>query len=1089
MPISLGVAILRHQVLDIGLVIRRSLVYGSLAVFVLVAYVAVLSLVSSVLQQQAGLAASLAATGVVAVLVQPVRDVIQRAVNRVLYGQRDDPYTAIRRLSHQLSFTPGTGDVLQAVAEAVARAMRVRHARVELARGAAFVVAGAFGTPTEESVDVDLTYQGQRVGRLVLSGRGGGEGLSAADRRLMADLARQAATAAHAVLLIEDLQRARSRLIAAREEERRVLRRRLHDEVGPALAAIGLKLEAAALLLETRPEAATRHLGQLEAESRAIVTEVRRLVEQLRGRKTAGLEPRPRRVAEPTREPNHRASRLAAPAPDAVASHPWTGRARMSAGLGIALLVLAAAQASLRWGQVGDGWRFTADSTGWGAVWQFIYSEPSTAAASSGFRAGDRLLAIDGRPIEVYFEAVSRQRSLRPERWSAGQTVIETVERAGQSVDVKVALAAPTSGDIARRLGGAALANVGFILLLVLAGFVISKRPNDLPAQLLWILSTAIGASLVAETVSGSGTTPSDLFDPLALWSFAALNGLVWVIVVAPVIGHLSLGFPVRASILREHRRLLLGVLYSGGMVITVAVFALSPNLAAAWRAYAVTSSVWMLLVLTLAIGRLAWLAIRERDPDARSKVRWVAFGFALNLGLAIPLGLLWFLGALPAEVGTDITRITIVAIPITFAIAIVRHRLFDIDLVWNRALVYAALTAVIAALYVATVAVVGLVLARSFAVSLLATGIVAVLIQPIRERIQRAVNRLIYGERDEPYEVASRLGRRLEAALRPQAVLPAVAETVAQALHLPYVAIELEMGNGSVEVAATVGVAGSEVLRLPLVSQRVTVGHLLLGQRPGAPLGRADRELLGELAQQTGRVVQIVQLRAALAESRLRIANARDEERHRIRRDLHDDLGPSLAALAVTLGAARAIAPRDPIRARELLQGLQTSVQRSVSEIRRIVYDLRPPALDELGLVGAIRQQMARLEAGPGSAGIAPPRFTIDVAGPLPRLGAAVEVAAYRIVVEAMTNAVRHAAATRCEVRLAVAPPLTLGIEVADNGRGLGDDPRAGIGLESMRERAAELGGAWRIESTDVGVRVIALLPLSTTAPRVAAA
>jgi two-component system NarL family sensor kinase len=97
--------------------------------------------------------------------------------------------------------------------------------------------------------------------------------------------------------------------------------------------------------------------------------------------------------------------------------------------------------------------------------------------------------------------------------------------------------------------------------------------------------------------------------------------------------------------------------------------------------------------------------------------------------------------------------------------------------------------------------------------------------------------------------------------------------------------------------------------------------------------------------------------------------------------------------------------------------------------------------------------------------------------------------VAAYRIVVEAMTNAVRHAAATRCEVRLAVASPLTLGIEVADNGRGMGDDPRAGIGLESMRERAAELGGAWRIESTEGGVRVIASLPLSTTAPLVAAA
>ncbi len=363
-------------------------------------------------------------------------------------------------------------------------------------------------------------------------------------------------------------------------------------------------------------------------------------------------------------------------------------------------------------------------------------------------------------------------------------------------------------------------------------------------------------------------------------------------------------------------------------------------------------------------------------------------------------------------------------------------------------------------------------------AVSLLAAGFVAVLFAPLRDRLQRAVNHLMYGERDDPYAVLSRLGQRLEATLEPGAVLPAVAETVAQALRLPYAAIELKE-NGERDGFTVVAAHGSPVgspVRVPLVHQHETVGQLLLAPRAGEEgFSAADRRLLEDLARQAGAAVHAVRLTADLQRARERLVTAREQERRRLRRDLHDGLGPQLSSQTLTIDAVREIMRQDPDAAEALLLDLKAQSRDAVADIRRLVFALRPPALDDLGLVGALRASAAQYVSN----GL---HVSVEVPERLPPLPAAVEVAAYRIAQEALTNVVRHAEASRCVVRLALDEKAgTLQLEVEDDGRGIGEDRGSGVGLHSMRERAAELGGSITVVSAAGGGTIVrARLPLA---------
>jgi len=475
----------------------------------------------------------------------------------------------------------------------------------------------------------------------------------------------------------------------------------------------------------------------------------------------------------------------------------------------------------------------------------------------------------------------------------------------------------------------------------------------------------------------------------------------------------------------------------------------------------------------------------RRSDVIQRQQIKWLVFGFSLTLALVaelLALGMIFpsldqpgTAGLLYEAAGAAIGAVLFLPIPLCVSVALLRYRLWDVDILINRTLVYGALTACVVGIYILVVGYLGALVGTggNLAISLLATGVVALLFQPLRAWLQRGVNRLLYGQRDEPYLVVTRLSQRVESSLAHETILPTIVETVAQALKLPYAAIALREGDEWV-VAATYGTANGDALRLPLIYQAEPIGELILSPRaPGDAWTPADRRLLDEVARQAGMAAHAVQLTGDLQRSRERLVLAREEERRRLRRDLHDGLGPTLGNLTLQLDAVDDLIESDPLAAHELVMKVKRQTQLAIGEIRRLVDDLRPPALDELGLVTALREQAAHYNQ------LGALLVEMDAPDTLPSLPAAVEVAAYRIAVEGLRNSARHAEARRCAIHLRLEDGLI--VEIVDDGKGLSAQAHRGVGIDSMRERAAELSGTCVVETASQGgVRVFARLPLA---------
>jgi signal transduction histidine kinase len=498
-------------------------------------------------------------------------------------------------------------------------------------------------------------------------------------------------------------------------------------------------------------------------------------------------------------------------------------------------------------------------------------------------------------------------------------------------------------------------------------------------------------------------------------------------------------------------------------------------------------SAIWPSLVFAsvIWIGVVAQILRYRRisGPDEKQQTKWVIVGFAVgNFGL---LGIAFLLGSGAIHsaallIGAILLlSLAPIFIPLTIAVALLRYRLWQIDIILNRSMVYIGLSLGIIAIYALTVGSLSLLFQsqNNLLISLLATGLIAVLFQPVRDRLQRSVNRLMFGERDDPYAVLSKLGRQLGETAVPTQTLPAITTTICQTLKLPYAAIEL-VANDQRQPAASSGEPGTAVLQeWPLRYQGEIVGWLQAAPRsPGEPFTAKEQQLLGDIAAQAGAAAYSLRLTNALQKSREKLVLTREEERRRIRRDLHDELGPTLASQTFAIDAILDLLETDPHEATRLLRGLKAQNQETVAEIRRLVYELRPPALDELGLVGALQAHAAQLNKPRG--------LQIQVVAqpdPLPPLSAAVEVAAYRIALEAMTNAARHAQAQSCAVCLQ-AEDTRFTLTIVDDGRGLEPNGRYGVGFHSMRERAEELGGRLSIESGEKGgTRVTAVIPLSS--------
>ena len=524
---------------------------------------------------------------------------------------------------------------------------------------------------------------------------------------------------------------------------------------------------------------------------------------------------------------------------------------------------------------------------------------------------------------------------------------------------------------------------------------------------------------------------------------------LIWAIVVEGVLFELSFAAPGRQT-------------FGSRSVTPYLALPFYHRLGAVWAASNVAWAALFMLVLASLVVRyrrggdverrqLLWLLLAVLVVLAYAGVPWGIFGRGPVLGLlVIPL------------------------IPAAVTVAILRYQLLDIRLVVSRALVYGLLTAAAAGAYVGLVALLdALVRSRvSLDSAVVASVIVAVGFNPARIRLQRLIDRGLYGDRRDPVRAVSLVGERL--AGTGTAGLAGVLEALCDSLRLPFAAVRF----GTAEAAAH-GTAPERLHGISLRYDGARIGELIVGLRSGQRrLSPPDIAVLELLAGPLAVALHATALSAALQQSRVSIVAAREEERRRLRRDLHDGLGPALTGIAFKADAARNALPAGPARASELLGALRADTTAAITDIRRLVNGLRPPALDDLGLIGSLRQQTDRLAQRPDGSSVA---VCLNTPEPLPALPAAVEVAAYRIITEAMTNAARHSGATRIDVLLAVADGDGLRIEVRDDGRVPGPGWQPGFGLTSMRERAAELGGTCQAGPDPAGGgRVIAALPLS---------
>ncbi|TCK22614.1 sensor histidine kinase [Pseudonocardia endophytica] len=631
--------------------------------------------------------------------------------------------------------------------------------------------------------------------------------------------------------------------------------------------------------------------------------------------------------------------------------------------------------------------------------------------------------------------------------------------------------------------GVSAAIAAGWTLSEAIDAFVVTNAAIGLSCGVAGVLiawqrpRNPVGWLLLAAAVSQSGTVagapPLDLAvqhgasEPM-LRTLATLSGYAWPWSIATFLPLALLLFPDGGLTGRFRRSAAaLAVLNGPLFAVHVAGDGVAGDPVQPWLVIpAITTVGTAVEILNLLVYVLAVIGLvvryRRGDEQRRRQLLWLVLALVLVVVVIVPWGLF--------DAGPILQLLAIALVPASIAVAVLRHQLLDIRLVLSRTVLYVVLTALVAATYLGLVTLANRVLAGSLpGNAVLAALVVAIAFHPVRVRLQRLVDRALYGDRSDPVRALSGMGERLRAGDPGDGIGPVLA-AVCDALRLPSAAVVRD----GIERARH-GSPDGAVESVPLVYRGEEVGALVVGVRSGQrALDRTDRAALDVLAAPLAVAVRATELSASLQRSRERIVAAREEERRRLRRDLHDGLGPVLTGISFQADAAGNLLASDPARAAELLTALRAAATEAIQDVRRLVHDLRPPALDELGLVGALRQHADQLGAG------AP---AVDVLAPdeLPPLPAAAEVAAYRIGAEALTNAVRHAGAGHVTLTIAVGDELELDVR-DDGGSEGGWTP--GVGLTSMTERAAELGGSVRLTAGSDGGRVVARLPLGSVVP-----
>jgi len=503
--------------------------------------------------------------------------------------------------------------------------------------------------------------------------------------------------------------------------------------------------------------------------------------------------------------------------------------------------------------------------------------------------------------------------------------------------------------------------------------------------------------------------------------------------------------------------------------VAQIAVFERSPTLPLPdelWSALLAAAPTCMLLglLLALVVAVSRWFGA---DAEERAQLRWLVWSGAVFIGATFTYPFL------PTVAVDLLLGLTIGLVSASVVVAVTRSRLYEVDRLLSWTIVYAILVVGVVLVDVLLVLLVGNVL-DDRAVMLIAVIAVTLAYAPLRGKLLGVARRTVYGKRADPYGLVSALGERLEQAADTSQRVEDLARTIAEAFASPYVRVAIDRrGSGTIE--ASVGTRGTEITRVPIEYDGVQIGRIEMqpGRRP--LVSARDQRLLGDLVRVTAAALRASDLNRELQAGRERLVRAGEESRSRLRRDLHDELGPLLAGVRLRLEAARNAMPRSPERVMAALDAAIEEQGDVIITIRRIVHDLRPPALDDLGLARAVEQLAERVDGG---------GCTVTVTADLPHpLTAAVEVAAFRIAAEGLANARRHSDAAEIEVRL-MSETDRLIVAIDDDGHGIRTSSLPGLGLASMRERAEELGGTFDIDSAPgAGTRITAILPFAPVA------
>ncbi|MER7212752.1 sensor histidine kinase [Streptosporangium sp. NPDC000239] len=487
----------------------------------------------------------------------------------------------------------------------------------------------------------------------------------------------------------------------------------------------------------------------------------------------------------------------------------------------------------------------------------------------------------------------------------------------------------------------------------------------------------------------------------------------------------------------------------------------------------------WTGILATLPLAALSMLLrFRGADPEVRRQIGWPLLAFAGYI-------VFMFVGVAAPEL-TWLSILWAMLIPVALLFSVMRYRLYGIDTIVSRTFVAAGLLAVVGGVYFGVAALSSLLVSGLDQIAGLAAALfTGAFFQPLRRALQRSIDRLLYGPVGDPRVLAERLVQEVRRG-DPAQALASVIGVLREGLAVQGVTVEVTGGEPGQRVgvaSATSGQIGEAPREVPLVWHGERVGRLLVGPPTPRRFPAAhDERVLATLVPYAADVAHALRMSADLQRSRERILSTREEERRRLRRDLHDGLGQTLSGLAMTINMARLSLKTSPDAADGLLRELRSGMDSVTGDIRQLVYGLRPPALDDLGLAAAVRAL-----AGPATP--EGPVTEVSVEGELDDLPAAVEVAVYRIAQEALTNVRRHANATHVRVELR-REPEALRLLIVDDGAGLAPDRRAGVGLTSMRERTAELGGLCFVsggpgEGTTVEVTLpLPAVPFADTRP-----